>query len=103
MATNPLKPLTPGTPDPQLLGKMHEIIELILPLHDLLKTPVSETEQGLITQLFDLMTSVRDELEAYRHAVLQTSDTERELRAEITDLRRQVSEIHALLITPIES
>ena len=98
MAQTDLEPLTIPDPLARLSTQIADTNRAVTDLHpllDLLQKPLSETETGLIERLFDLIEETREELRASRETRVRHSE-------EMAEMRRQIAEMHALLLTPLE-
>lgn len=78
-------------------ASIREMLQSLLPLLDLLKTPVSDQESGMIERLFDLMAEVREELRASRENTFNQQEELQKLQAEIAELKTQTAQDSRML------
>ena len=93
------EPLEEATLEERLLAEMKlqsDMLRQLLPLTDLLRTPLDQEEQDMVIRLYQLMTRVSEELNLIQQERLAIGEMREALEAGIEGVRSEMQEVGSM-------
>ena len=93
------EPLEEATLEERLLAEMKlqsDMLRQLLPLTDLLRTPLDQEEQDMVIRLYQLMTRVSEELNLIQQERLAIGEMREALEAGIESVRSEMQEVGSM-------